>query len=207
MSPSLDIFLRVGIQGTLPVDGQPCTVRYALENIFDIQGPISKSTLRLLSSHINSEALRARLSASSTNTCAQDSLKEVNPFASLADFLEKELAVDWTRQVHWTKVLGSLRRLSPRYYSIASSPNYNSDECSLLVKLLRHRPSLPSTPIWFEGLCSRFIVDLKAGSEVWVHHRTTEFRLPRQFDRPMVMVCESCDLLPISVFILIFVSV
>lgn len=88
--------------------------------------------------------------------------------------------------------------LTPRLYSIASSPAAHGKSVHLTVALAWHQTD--NGEIGF-GLCSRYLADLKAGDEVqFFIQRNNLFKLPED-DRDIVMIGPGTGVAPFRSFV------
>ncbi|MCX4814470.1 bifunctional nitrate reductase/sulfite reductase flavoprotein subunit alpha [Streptomyces sp. NBC_01239] len=108
----------------------------------------------------------------------------------LAEYPVKAGAEEWA---------GVLKRLQPRLYSISSSPLVDPHSVSLTVSVVRYE-SLNGRPRG--GVCSPFLADAEAGTEVPVFvRRSPHFRPPADPATPMVMVGPGTGVAPFIGFL------
>ncbi|SEE62945.1 sulfite reductase [NADPH] flavoprotein, alpha-component [Streptomyces sp. 3213] len=108
----------------------------------------------------------------------------------LAEYPVKAGAEDWA---------GVLKRLQPRLYSISSSPLVDPHSVSLTVSVVRYE-NLDGRPRG--GVCSPFLADAEAGTEVPVFvQRSPHFRPPADAGTPMVMVGPGTGVAPFVGFL------
>jgi NADPH-dependent sulfite reductase flavoprotein alpha-component len=108
----------------------------------------------------------------------------------LAEYPVKAGAEDWA---------GVLKRLQPRLYSISSSPLVDPHSVSLTVSVVRYE-NLDGRPRG--GVCSPFLADAEAGTEVPVFvQRSPHFRPPTDAGTPMVMVGPGTGVAPFVGFL------
>ena len=81
----------------------------------------------------------------------------------------------------WQEVL---IRLSPRFYSISSSPLISPDEVRLLVSIVRYRGV---DGVERGGVCSTFMADRAARASIFLQ-RSPHFHPPEDPSAPMVMI-------------------
>jgi sulfite reductase alpha subunit-like flavoprotein len=94
---------------------------------------------------------------------------------------------------------GVLKRLQPRLYSISSSPLVDPHSVSLTVSVVRYE-NLDGRPRG--GVCSPFLADAEAGTEVPVFvQRSPHFRPPTDAGTPMVMVGPGTGVAPFVGFL------
>jgi sulfite reductase (NADPH) flavoprotein alpha-component len=96
-------------------------------------------------------------------------------------------------------LLGSLRRLQPRLYSIASSPKAHPDEVQLCLGVVRYQ----ADGIAHEGVTSTFLADrLALGDTTGVYVQTAKhFRLPADRTKPVIMVGPGTGIAPFRAFL------
>ncbi|WP_329552504.1 bifunctional nitrate reductase/sulfite reductase flavoprotein subunit alpha [Streptomyces sp. NBC_00696] len=108
----------------------------------------------------------------------------------LAEYPVKAGAEEWA---------GVLKRLQPRLYSISSSPLVDPHSVSLTVSVVRYE-GLNGLPRG--GVCSPFLADAEAGTEVPVFvQRSPRFRPPADPATPMVMVGPGTGVAPFLGFL------
>jgi len=108
----------------------------------------------------------------------------------LAEYPVKAAAEEWA---------GVLKKLQPRLYSISSSPLVDPHSVSLTVSVVRYE-SLNGRPRG--GVCSPFLADAEAGTEVPVFvQRSPHFRPPADPATPMVMVGPGTGVAPFVGFL------
>ncbi|MFJ2240136.1 molybdopterin-dependent oxidoreductase [Streptomyces sp. NPDC087859] len=96
----------------------------------------------------------------------------------------------------WANVL---KKLQPRLYSISSSPLVDANRVSLTVSVVRYE-NLRGTPRG--GVCSPFLADAEAGTEVPVFVQASpHFRPPADPATPMVMVGPGTGVAPFVGFL------
>jgi cytochrome P450/NADPH-cytochrome P450 reductase len=117
---------------------------------------------------------------------------------SLLDLLEEHRAC----QVPFAVFLEMLSPLSPRYYSISSSPSMTPGRCSVTVGVVS-APALSGNGT-FEGVCSNYLARAEAGDTVHgvIRETTAEgFRLPEDAQRPLIMIGPGTGLAPFRGFL------
>lgn len=124
-------------------------------------------------------------------------LKEWALNKSLGDLFEgcrlKKGGVDF----QW--LIGQLRRISPRLYSISSSLNANSDEVHLTVAKVVYTTEDGKQQV---GLCSNYLCKLEEGEKVAVYvHRNEKFRLPEDPSKPIIMIGPGTGIAPFRAFL------
>jgi sulfite reductase (NADPH) flavoprotein alpha-component len=113
----------------------------------------------------------------------------------LVDLLEAYPCKTWTPETF----TGTLRKLAPRLYSIASSPKKHEDQVHLTVAAVRyHSHGRDRT-----GVCSCYLADEVAVGDplrVYFHHNNN-FRLPADDDIPVIMIGPGTGIAPFRAFV------
>ena len=109
----------------------------------------------------------------------------------LIDLLQ-EFRVDWQPQ----QMIDSLRRLTPRLYSIASSPDANPDEAHLTVAVIHYEKY--GRQHW--GAASNYLIGDATHAPVYVEPND-HFRLPSDDDTPIIMVGAGTGVAPYRAFV------
>jgi len=122
---------------------------------------------------------------------------------ALADFVDTHQIIDIVRQfpanVTAQDFVSSLRKLSPRSYSIASSLTANPDEVHLTVAAVRYDAF--GSEHW--GAASTHLADrLDEGDTVPVYiEQNSRFRLPDNDDAPIIMIGPGTGVAPFRAFV------
>ena len=106
--------------------------------------------------------------------------------------LVQEFRVDWQPQ----QMIDSLRRLTPRLYSIASGPDANPDEAHLTVAVVDYEKY--GRQHW--GTASNFLIGDATHAPVYVEPND-HFRLPTDGDTPIIMVGAGTGVAPYRAFV------
>jgi sulfite reductase (NADPH) flavoprotein alpha-component len=107
-----------------------------------------------------------------------------------------DLFGDYPKPWEAQELVDSLRRLTPRLYSIASSPDANPDEVHLTVAVVRYEQF--GRPHW--GAASNFLISTPQEVPVFVE-TNDRFRLPADGDTPIIMVGAGTGVAPYRAFI------
>lgn len=159
---------------TLP-DGREASLQEALISVYDITG-LKKGALTKWNAVAKSEKLAALLED-------KEALKD---FIWGRDWLDlaqdPELAAKFENAAVFTAILP---KLTPRLYSIASSPDHVPGQVSLCVGAVRYTSQGRER----KGVCSTYMADrLQAGDKVRVFvHSNKGFRLPEDGATPIIM--------------------
>src|SRR5690606_1024972 len=106
-----------------------------------------------------------------------------------------DLFADYPKEWQPQELVDALRRLTPRLYSIASSPDANEGEAHLTVSVVRYE--LYGREHW--GAASNFLID--APSVPVYLEPNDRFRLPTDGDVPIVMVGAGTGVAPFRAFV------
>ncbi|MBK1827173.1 diflavin oxidoreductase [Haloferula rosea] len=161
----------------------------ALREDFEIT-VLSKAVLKKLQAVIQSDELAALLADD-----AKDELRNYLWGRWTADALA-EFAPDG---IGASELVGALRKLPPRLYSIASSPLAHPDEVHLTVASVRYEGHGSQK----KGVASTYLADLvNCGDAVKVYtHANKNFRLPASDDTPIIMVGPGTGVAPFRAFV------
>lgn len=140
------------------------------------------------------EALAAPASEGETDLYAAEVLAKRK---SVLDILEDFPACDLPLAVF----LELIPFLSPRYYSISSSPAADPKRCSITVGVTKG-PAL-SGKGEFKGTCSNYLAELVPGDQfqALVRKPTADFRLPGDPSTPIIMVGPGTGIAPFRGFL------
>jgi sulfite reductase (NADPH) flavoprotein alpha-component len=90
-----------------------------------------------------------------------------------------------------------LKKLTPRLYSIASSPAAHGDNVHLTVSIVRYQTNGRKR----KGVCSTFLAD-RAGQNVSTFvHKSPHFRPPSDLSRPVIMIGPGTGIAPFRGFL------
>jgi sulfite reductase (NADPH) flavoprotein alpha-component len=185
-----ELVALAGLQADAPVRVEgvgEVRVAEALARHYEIARP-SPDTLALIASRARHGALRELLVDE-----RKPDLKKWLWGQQLADVLH-EFPVPLSAQ----ELVGTLRRLQPRLYSIASSPNAHRGEVHLTVSTVRYSNGRR----WRKGVASTFLADRALDADVPVFvQRSPHFRPPRAGDTPIVMIGPGTGIAPFRGFL------
>jgi sulfite reductase (NADPH) flavoprotein alpha-component len=101
-------------------------------------------------------------------------------------------------QLSAAELLGIVKRLQPRLYSIASSPKAHADEVHLTVAAVRYNNGRRQR----KGVSSTFLADRAGEASVPLFvQKSAHFRPPRDGDVPMIMVGPGTGIAPFRGFL------
>ncbi|MDQ0620050.1 bifunctional cytochrome P450/NADPH--P450 reductase [Arthrobacter globiformis] len=176
--------------------GTPVAVGELLSSYVELAGPATRPQLEQLAEVAGDPAERAELEA-----LAQDRERHaaeiVDNRISLLDLLEMYPSC----QLPFTSFLQLLTQLTPRRYSISSSPLWSPDHATLTFAVVQ-------APAWsgrgtFEGAASTYLAQARPGSRVAVQVRPSNaaFHPPESLAVPVIMVCAGTGLAPFRGFV------
>ncbi|MDQ6924660.1 MAG: cytochrome P450 [Candidatus Eremiobacteraeota bacterium] len=183
---------------TLPVD-TPVSLERLLAHHVELQHPATRKQIATLAEHTKCLNTKPRLEA----LAADDA--EASPYRtevkrkrrSVLDLLDENPACE----LPFEMFLDTLPAMTPRYYSISSSPLAEPDHCSITVGVVRE-------PAWsglgtFEGVASTYL-ERHTGEQMidaFVKDSKSGFRLPEDRSKPIVMVGPGTGLAPFRGFL------
>ncbi|UJP39596.1 bifunctional nitrate reductase/sulfite reductase flavoprotein subunit alpha [Cellulomonas palmilytica] len=169
------------------VDGRAVALRTALTDELDITR-VSRDLLTVVAEHGGSPELRRMLRPDGGTDLARWT------WCRQAVDVVAELAPD----IPAATLVGALRRLAPRQYSISSSPRVTPGSVSLTTSVVRYAsPSGAARG----GVCSTFLADAPIGTVVPVHVQTSAHFHPPAADVPAIMVGPGTGVAPFVGFL------
>ena len=107
-----------------------------------------------------------------------------------------DIVADFRKVWQAQEFVDALRKLTPRLYSIASSPDANPDEAHLTVAVVRYEQFGRSH--W--GSASNFLIAGAESVPVYVEPND-HFRLPAEGDTPIIMIGAGTGVAPYRAFV------
>ncbi|WP_301109720.1 assimilatory sulfite reductase (NADPH) flavoprotein subunit [Sporosarcina sp.] len=171
------------------LQGERRALRIALLNHFEIT-VLTKPLLEKLSNHSESEQLKQLLKPDQS-----DDLRAYLDGRDLLDALRDFGPVSISEQ----QLVGILRKLPARLYSIASSLQANPDEVHLTIGTVRYEAHGRNR----QGVCSiQCAENLEPGDTLPVYiHKNDNFRLPANPETPIIMIGPGTGIAPFRSFI------
>ena len=169
-------------------NGKEGPLREALIKHYDI-GTINKSTIVKWQPRSGSPMLRSLVEADSKEAFAE--------FCWGRDLID--LVIDHPADFSdGEDFVGILKKLQPRLYSIASSPNAHPGEVHLCVGIVRYESHGRKRG----GICTTYLADRAAGATPGVFvHSNKAFRLPESPDTPVIMCGPGTGIAPFRAFL------
>lgn len=169
-------------------DGREAPLREALIQYYDIR-KLTKPLLQTWQQRSGSPMLRAIVQSGD-----KEAMDEFIWGRELID-LVRDYPADF---VDGEEFVSILKKLQPRLYSIASSPNAHPGEVHLTVGVVRYQSHYRDRG----GVCSTFLSDRSGGLKpgVFVHHNKA-FRLPENTAANVIMVGPGTGIAPFRAFL------
>ena len=176
--------------------GTPVAVGELLSSYVELAVPATRPQLEQLAEVAADPAERAELEALAQDR-GRHAAEIVDRRVSLLDLLE----IYPSCQLPFTTFLQLLTQLTPRRYSISSSPLWSPDHATLTFAVVQ-------APAWsgrgmFEGAASTYLAQARPGSRVAVQVRPSNaaFHPPESLAMPVIMVCAGTGLAPFRGFV------
>lgn len=166
------------------VDGAPTSLGRALTDSYDICR-VTPGLLEFVAAHCGDTAAAAFLRGPRAEVDRW--LRNRNGLDIVAQFPVRAAAEQWQQ---------ALVRLTPRQYSISSSPQVSPHEVQLTVSVVRYQDGRRG------GVASTFLADLPEGTPVPVFlQQSPHFRPPADPGAPMIMVGPGTGIAPFRAFL------
>jgi cytochrome P450/NADPH-cytochrome P450 reductase len=183
---------------SLPVD-TPVSLERLLAHHVELQHPATRKQIAVLAEHTQCPNTKPRLAALAADDADSSAyMTDVKrKRRSVLDLLDENPACE----LPFGTFLDMLPAMTPRYYSISSSPLVQPDRCSITVGVVRE-------PAWsghgtFEGVASTYL-ERHAGEQTidaFVKDSKSGFRLPADPSKPIVMIGPGTGLAPFRGFL------
>jgi len=180
--------------------GERITLYGLLSDYVELQHVAARAHIRTLATYSDCPFTKMNLEALAADEAAGDGLYRSEVLAkrrSVLDLLEQFPAAKLPLEVY----LEMLPPLSPRYYSISSSPLQSDRRCSVTVGAVVGPAK--SGRGQFAGVCSNYLARQTAGSVLYAFVKDTKsaFRLPADARTPIIMVGPGTGLAPFRGFL------
>ncbi|MEM6913301.1 MAG: cytochrome P450 [Pseudomonadota bacterium] len=172
-----------------------------LADVFgELQAVASRKDVGILAEHTRCPDTKRKLEALAAPASGDTDLYRTEVFLkrkSVSDLLEEFPACE----LPFAVFLEITQWMSPRYYSISSSPSANSRTCSVTVGVVEG-PARSGNGI-YRGVCSNYLANARPGDVIQavVKPPSAKFRLPEDASQPMIMVGPGTGLAPFRGFI------
>jgi cytochrome P450/NADPH-cytochrome P450 reductase len=190
-----DTRLQITAEEThLPVDG-PVTAGELFAGFVELTRPAGRRQVEQLADHCPCPPERQALLALAQQEVYQTEVLDKR--VSLLDLLEKFASI----QLPLPLFLAMLTPLSPRQYSISSSPRWRDDHATLTVAHL-DAPAL-SGQGRYEGVASTYLANARPGTRISIAVRPSNiaFHPPADITVPIVLICAGSGLAPFRGFL------
>ena len=198
-----DAHIRVDVTGgrrsPFP-NGSTFSVKRLAQVCGELQAVASRKDVATLAAHTRCPATGPKLAALAAPAKDAEDLYRSEVFLkrkSILDLLEEFPACELPFEVF----LEMVPWLSPRYYSISSSPDQTPGKLSVTVGVVKG-PALSGNGE-YRGVCSTFLADAKPGEEIQaiVREPSSSFRLPADASKPIIMVGPGTGVAPFRAFV------
>ena len=183
-----------GRRASLPV-GEALAVHRLLSDFVELQIPATRKQIQAMASHTRCPFTRPRLEA----LLDEDKYRAevLAPRKSVLDLLEEHPACE----LPFASFLEMLPLMTPRYYSISSSPLADGNRCAITVAVVEG--AARSGNGIYRGVCSSHLARRTAGETVQAFVKETKvgFRLPDDPATPLVMIGPGTGLAPFRGFL------
>ncbi len=176
--------------------GTPVAVGELLSSYVELAVPATRTQLEQLADVASDPAHRNELVALAQDQ-GRHTAEILDRRVSILDLLETYPSC----QLSFTSFLQLLTQLTPRRYSISSSPLWSPDHATLTFAVVQ-------APAWsgrgiFEGAASTYLAQARPGSRIAVTVRPSNaaFHPPESLGIPLIMVCAGTGLAPFRGFV------
>jgi cytochrome P450/NADPH-cytochrome P450 reductase len=183
-----------GRRASLPV-GEAIAVYRLLSDFVELQIPATRKQIQAMAAHTRCPFTRPKLEALLEEEKYRAEV--LGPRKSVLDLLEEHPACE----LPFAKFLEMLPLMTPRYYSISSSPLADAARCSITVAVVEG--AARSGNGIYHGVCSSHLARQASGATVQAFVKETKvgFRLPDDPAVPIVMIGPGTGLAPFRGFL------
>ena len=198
-----DVYIRLHAKDErrtfLPI-GEHVSLNTLLSDYPELQAVATRVHLQMLAAHVECPFTKPRLERLTTEETEADSAYRDEVLVkrkSVIDLLEEFPAIQLPLEVY----LEMLTPLSPRYYSISSSPLVEKQRCSITVGVV-DTPARRGTGS-FAGVCSNYLQQRNEDEVVYAFIKDTKspFQLPADPEIPIIMIGPGTGLAPFRGFL------
>ena len=193
------IFSNSDMRSPFP-SGSTFSLRRLAEVFGELQAVASRNDVAQMARYIECPQSKPKLEALAAPAKDGEDLYRTEVFLkrkSVLDLLEDFPACTLPFEVY----MEMIPWLSPRYYSISSSPSQDPKKCSITVGLVEGPAR--SGRGQYKGVCSTFLCNAKVGDSIQaiVKEPSTPFRLPEDPSVPIVMIGPGTGVAPFRGFV------
>ena len=213
--------------GNLPPIPTPTTRETILRYYLDICGPVSRDTLRLLSSFCpDQNALETISTLARDKVAFRDEVSQ--PCLTIGQVLEKAGGSAVWKELPFGMLVDCVGKLLPRLYSIASSTSVSPRHPSIAVSVTSKTLDASKPDVQLKGVASNYLYQINkarlshqgtektkesvgyhlqgpramlSGQKVLISLRRSAFRLPPNPTRPVIMVAAGTGVAPFRGFV------
>ncbi len=186
----LEMALNLNQEAPVVVDTNSLPLREALQHKFEICRP-SIEALQFIATRANSKELQRLLQADK-----KEELQNWLYGRQLVDVIH-----EYPIRCNSDELLGVLKRIQPRLYSIASSAKEFASQVHLTVAAVRYERFFNTKKIR-KGVNSTFLADRASGVDVPIFIQTNKyFRVPQDGNLPIIMVGPGTGVAPFRGFL------
>ena len=188
-----------GRRAQLPA-GEAISVGRLLTEFVELQQVATRKQIQIMSEHTRCPVTKPKLLALVGEDAASAERYRIEIFdkrKSVFDLLEEYPACELPFHVY----LEMLSLLTPRYYSISSSPSGDPARCSITVAVVEG--AAYSGRGSYKGVCSNYLAGRRVGDTIHATVRETKagFRLPDDTAVPIIMIGPGTGLAPFRGFL------
>ena len=178
----------------LPV-GEAIAVHRLLSDFVELQHPATRKQIQTMAQHTRCPFTRPKLEALLDEERFRAEILAKRK--SVLDLLEEHPACE----LPFAAFLEMLPLMTPRYYSISSSPMADGNRCAVTVAVVEG-PARSGTGV-YHGVCSNHLLRQAGGATVQAFMKETKvgFRLPVDPAAPIVMIGPGTGLAPFRGFL------
>ncbi len=183
-----------GRRASLPV-GEAIAVHRLLSDFVELQHPATRKQIQTMAQHTRCPFTRPRLESLLVEETFRAEVLARRK--SVLDLLEEHPACE----LPFAAFLEMLPLMTPRYYSISSSPMADGATCAITVAVVEG-PARAGSGIYY-GVCSNHLLRQAAGGTVQAFVKETKvgFRLPVDPAAPIIMIGPGTGLAPFRGFL------
>ena len=183
-----------GRRANLPV-GEAVAAHRLLSDFVELQHPATRKQIQIMAQHTRCPFTRPKLEALLDEERFRGEVLAGRK--SVLDLLEEHPACE----LPFAAFLEMLPLMTPRYYSISSSPMADGNRCSITVAVVEG-PARSGAGVYY-GVCSNHLLRQAAGGTVQAFVKETKvgFRLPVDPAVPIVMIGPGTGLAPFRGFL------
>ena len=180
--------------------GSTFSLKRLAEVFGELQAVATRADVAKLAAHIECPHSKPKLAALAAPPQDGEDLYRSDVFLkrkSVLDLLEEFPACDLPLAIF----LEMIPMLTPRYYSISSSPNTNPGQCTITVAVV-DGPARSGRGT-YKGVCSNYLLGSRPGDMIQavIKAPATPFRLPKKASTPIIMFGPGTGVAPFRAFI------